>query len=112
MKPRHVNTVGRVRQMMVLGGLLLGVDGPAASAWLERDRIATGGDGHGPLSAGLSNYPLGAAFVYAERGAGGSPDIFVAAGRFSHEPGLFLYRWKATAKDGAPVFGERVEVRQ
>lgn len=75
-------------------------------------RLRVGGDGRGPLSAGLSNYPLGTAYVFGAAGAGRSPDLFVAAGRFSHEPGLFLYRWTATTSDGAPVFGERMEVKQ
>lgn len=88
----------------------------ASASWLDGDRIRIGGDGRGALSAGLSNYPVGAARVFApaapDGGTARSPDLFVAAGRFSHEPGLFLYRWVATAADGAPVFGERIEVAQ
>lgn len=85
----------------------------ARAEWSREGRLAVGGgDGRGPLSAGLSNYPLGTAFVFGTNDAHGtrSPDLFVAAGRFSHEPGLFLYRWSATAAGGAPVFGERIEI--
>jgi hypothetical protein len=84
----------------------------AGPAWLTGDRIAIGGDGRGPLSAGLSNYPVGSAFVYGSSSSGRSPDIFVAAGRFSHEPGLFLYCWVGRSAEGAPVFGPRVELKQ
>ena len=76
------------------------------------ERLRMGGDGRGPLSAGLSNYPLGTAFVHGPKDAKRSPDLFVAAGRFSHDPGLFLYRWIGTNADGAPVFGERIELKQ
>src|SRR5262245_47965035 len=84
---------------------------PAATPTAD-GRLRIGGDGRGALSAGLSNYPLGAAYVYGTAEQGRSPDLFVAAGRFSHEPGLFLYRWVAASADGAPVFGARIEVRQ
>ncbi len=77
------------------------------------DRLTIGGEARGPLSAGLSNYPIGAAFVHGDSTAAAprSPDLFVAAGRFSHEAGLFLYRWSETAPDGAPVFGSRIAVK-
>jgi hypothetical protein len=64
-------------------------------------------DGRGPLAAGLSSFPLAAANVFGS----GQPDLFVMAGRFSFPPGLFLYRWVATATDGTPAFGERVQIR-
>ncbi len=82
-----------------------------AAELVSGERLRVGGDGRGPLSAGLSNYPLGTAFVFGPAAEGRQPDVFVAAGRFSHEPGLFLYRWSATAADGTPVFADRVGVR-
>ncbi len=66
------------------------------------------GDRRGPLSAGLSADPAGAAHVYGPK----QWDLFVVAGKFSSPPGLFLYRWRDTAPGGQPVFGERVPVRQ
>jgi len=63
-------------------------------------------DRRGPLSAGLSSRPVGAAAVFGSA----QPDLFVVAGRHSSRPGLYLYRWLATAPGGAPVFGERVRV--
>ncbi len=103
-----------VRVLFAWTALGLGAAHAAAAAEARDDRIKLGGDGRGPLSAGLSNYPLGTAFVHGPSTATAprSPDLFVAAGRFSHQPGLFLYRWVATAADGAPVFGERIELRQ
>jgi hypothetical protein len=94
-------------------GAFLQVTGQAGE-WLVDGQVRIGGDGRGALSGGLSNYPLGAAYVYAtqEERANRSPDLFVAAGRFSREPGLFLYRWVGTSADGAPVFGDRVEIAQ
>ena len=68
-------------------------------------RVGTG-DRRGPLSIGLNNFPAGHAFVYA----GAQPDLFVVAGAHSADPGLFLFKWKATAADGTPVFGEPVKV--
>jgi hypothetical protein len=82
-----------------------------SAPWLRGDRLVVGGDGRGPLSAGLSNHPLGAVFVHGAAGGDRGADLFVAAGRFSHEPGLFLYRWVATAADGAPVFGARESIQ-
>jgi hypothetical protein len=81
--------------------------GATAASLTSGESLVVGGDGRGPLSAGLSNYPVGAAFVYG----GTSPDLFVSAGRFSHQPGLFLYRWVATGAEGAPVFGPHVAVK-
>ncbi|MCX6623534.1 MAG: VCBS repeat-containing protein [Acidobacteria bacterium] len=38
------------------------------------------------------------------------PDLFVVAGAHSVSQGLFLYRWKATAPSGAPVFAQPVMI--
>ncbi len=111
---RSVRFGAAVRGTIVASGLALtAVVATAASSpsWLRGDRLVVGGDGRGPLSAGLSNHPLGAAFVHGTAGGNRGPDLFVAAGRFSHEPGLFLYRWVATASDGAPVFGQREPIK-
>src|SRR5690606_8941928 len=64
------------------------------------------GDGRGPLSAGLSSTPGGAAYVYGAE----QPDLFVRAGKFSSEAGLFLYTWAGTGPIGEAVFGERTRV--
>ncbi|MES2696066.1 MAG: hypothetical protein V4773_21515 [Verrucomicrobiota bacterium] len=82
----------------------------AAAPKLDGDRVRIGGDGRGALSAGLSNYPLGAAYIHGPKEARRSPDLFVMAGKFSREPGLYLYRWVASEKDGAPVFGDRLKI--
>lgn len=66
----------------------------------------SGDDRRGPLSAGLTSYPVGWAHLYG----GSQPDLFVVAGAHSIEPGLYLYRWKGTAGNGAPVFGEPRQV--
>ena len=63
-------------------------------------------DGRGPLAAGLSSVPVGAAYVYGSE----RPDLFVTAGNFSADPGLFLYKWTGTGPNGEPVFGERRKV--
>lgn len=60
----------------------------------------------GPLSAGLNNNPVGAVRVYGATGA----DLFLTAGQWSNEPGLFLYRWAGQDTRGAPFFGERARV--
>lgn len=79
-------------------GLTL-ISGERISVWTADGR------NRGPLSGGLSNHPVGAIPVY-----GTNHDLFMAAGRFSSEPGLFLYRWTDYTDDGVPVFGERVRV--
>lgn len=95
--------------MTTMGRLALGVAAAlAAASRAAEDRLSIGADGRGALSAGLSNYPVGAVDVYGA--AGRSPDLFVAAGKFSREPGLFLYRWVANEATGAPVFGSRIAV--
>jgi hypothetical protein len=78
----------------------------AENVWLRDDKLLVGGNGRGPFSGGLSNYPIGFANVYG----GKSPDLFVSAAKFSIEPGLYLYRWVATDANGAPVFGDRIAV--
>ena len=65
-------------------------------------------DGRGPLAAGLSSVPVGAAYVYGSE----RPDLFVTAGNFSADPGLFLYKWTGTGPNGEPVFGERRKVTE
>ncbi|HWQ54008.1 MAG TPA: hypothetical protein VN442_10000 [Bryobacteraceae bacterium] len=65
----------------------------------------------GPLSPGLSGYPVGVVSVYGSA----QPDLFAVGGGASVTAfpyGLFLYRWKGTANDGRPVFGNRIQVRQ
>ncbi len=57
------------------------------------------GDSDGPLSAGLTNVPLGTAKVF-----GAKEDIFVKAGGFSSKHGIRLFRRGGTAEDGAAVF--------
>ncbi len=67
-------------------------------------RLALGGDGRGPVSAGLSTYPLG----MAQLEEGKPPVVFIVTGRFSREPGLFAYEWRGVP--GAPVLGRRTLV--
>jgi hypothetical protein len=89
----------------VAGVLALFAGAPALAALETGGRLRVGGDGRGPLSAGLSTYPLG--WMRDDGGVG----VFVLAGRFSHEPGLFLYRWKNVGERAVPVLGSRVAVR-
>ena len=105
--PQRWRSVGR-RGLLLCAAAVVTAAG--ATDWLRGDRFVIGGDGRGALSAGLSNYPLGVAFVHGTAAEGRSPDLFVAAGKFSHEPGLFLYRWVATDAAGAPVFGSRIKI--
>ena len=63
-------------------------------------------DRRGPLSAGLWNHVKG---IVKLPGAA-EPVLFVAAGRHSAEPGLFLYRFSALTGDGVPVFTGRARV--
>ncbi len=64
------------------------------------------GDHRGPLSVGLTNYPAG----WGRVNGGAQPDLFVVAGTHSVSPGLYLLPWKATAANGAPVFGQPVKI--
>ena len=93
--------------LLLLAGLLAGTGGAPAAPLASGERIPAGGDGRGPVSIGLSTYPLG--FVQLPGAA--QPQLFIVAGRFSHEPGLFLYDWQGPAADGAPVLGKRTLIR-
>jgi hypothetical protein len=61
----------------------------------------------GPLAAGISSIPVG----YASLSGGAQPDLFVEAGRFSHDPGLFFYAWDSSNADGTPIFTPAVEIK-
>jgi len=61
-----------------------------------------GEHGLGPLSVGLSSYPVGVARVTG----GEMPDLFVIAGKFSHPTGLMLLPWTGVKGDGVPIFGQ------
>lgn len=93
--------------LLLLAGLLAGLGAATAAPLSSGDRIAVGGDGRGPVSLGLSTYPLG--FVNLPGAA--HPQVFIVAGRFSHEPGLFLYDWSRAIAHDAPVLGARTFVR-
>src|SRR6478736_286395 len=93
--------------LLLLAGLLAGPGGATAAPLASGDRIPVGGDGRGLVSLGLSTYPLG--FVQLPDAA--HPQVFIVAGRFSHEPGLFLYDWTGATADHAPVLGARTFVR-
>lgn len=78
-----------------------------APAWKSGEPIPVGtADGRGPFSAGLTSWPAGTASLTG----GKRPDLFVVAGRLSNPAGMFLYPWKADGADGAPVFGERIQI--
>lgn len=84
---------------------------PAAAAGapplVSGEPLRVGGPhGLGPLSIGLSNYPVGVVRLTG----GQQPDLIAIAGRFSHPPGLFLLPWQATTREGTPVFGKPVEL--
>lgn len=93
--------------LLLVAGLLAGVDSAVAAPLAGGDRISVGGDGRGAVSLGLSTYPLG--FVKLPGAA--HPQVFIVAGRFSHDPGLFLYDWQAATAAGAPVLGARTFVK-
>jgi hypothetical protein len=78
---------------------------PKAWTLESGSRLAVGGDGSGPMSAGLSTYPLGMVHLPGRD----KPTLFVVAGRFSHEPGLFAFDWSFTTS--GPILGEPVAVR-
>jgi len=87
--------------------LLFCVSGLAAAPLPSGEALRVGGaHGLGPLSIGLSTYPVGTARV----SGGEQSDLFALAGRFSHPPGLFLLPWQATTREGTPVFGAPVAV--
>lgn len=90
--------------LALVGGVVPAI---GATPLVSGERIAVGGDGLGPLSMGLSTYPLG--FVQLPGAA--TPGLFAVAGRFSHEPGLFLYEWRGAGADGTPVLGARTLIR-
>lgn len=77
----------------------------AAPGLVSGERLIVGGDRRGSMSAGLSTYPLGLVHLPGRERA----ILYVAAGRFSHEPGLFAHDWHFTAE--GPVLGEPVKVR-
>ena len=90
---------GHVSSLLTLIGEV--EEATASTSLVSGDRLTLGGDGRGPISAGLSTYPLGMAQVRE-----GEPAvIFIVTGRFSREPGLFAYQWRGVP--GAPVLGAR-----
>lgn len=55
----------------------------------------------GPLAThGVMSFPFGTAHVFGSS----HPDLFLATTKYGTQPGLWLYRWVAKAKNGAPVF--------
>lgn len=92
--------------LLLLAGLLAGFGKIVATPLVSGERIAVGGDGRGPVSIGLSTYPLG----FVKLPGATAPQVFIVAGRFSHEPGLFLYDWQGPTADRAPVLGARKQV--
>jgi len=101
--------IDRTSRILIGCLILLGVAAMAAtasaSAWVSGERLALGGDGRGPISAGLSTYPVG----FAQLPGRALPTLFVVAGRFSHEPGLFAYDWHTSA--AGSHLGARTRVR-
>ncbi|HPA44329.1 MAG TPA: VCBS repeat-containing protein [bacterium] len=68
-------------------------------------------DGWGLFSAGLSQEPIGAAYVLGSEQA----DLFVIgrgwyAGRKDRHNRLFLYPWVCSAENGTPVFGAPISI--
>ncbi len=68
-------------------------------------------DGWGPFSAGLSQEPVGSAFVLGSEWA----DLFVIGrGWYANQKGkynrLFLYPWTCCTANGAPVFGQPISI--
>ena len=61
-------------------------------------------NGIGPLSVGLSSYPVGAAKITGGKQA----DLLVSAGKFSMQPGLFLLPWVGVTQNGTPIVGAPV----
>ncbi len=59
-----------------------------------------------PLSVGLSSYPVG----WGRVSGASQPDLFVAAGAHSPEPGLYLCRSKGSTAAGVPLFGHPEKV--
>lgn len=97
------HAVRRFRTAAAILTMAAGVAAVVGAPLVSGDRLPVGGDGRGPLSAGLSTYPLG----HVTLPGSGAAALFVHAGRFSHEPGLFLYEWRGPGDDGAPVLGAR-----
>lgn len=95
------------RFLLCVAGLLTLPANVSANPLVSGGKIAVGGDGRGPLSAGLSTYAPG----WVQLGKDAGPGLFVLAGRFSHEPGLFLYEWRDADANGAPVLGKRTAIR-
>jgi len=93
-----------LRHCALLLALIGAAEASASTGLVSGERLALGGDGRGPLSAGLSTYPLG----MVQLRDGGPPVIFIVTGRFSREPGLFAYEWLGAP--GAPVLGARTLV--
>lgn len=94
------------RFLLCMTGLLALLGNAAANPLVSGEKISIGGDGRGPLSAGLSTYALG----WVQFGKDAAPGLFVLAGRFSHEPGLFLYEWRNSALNSPPVLGKRTAI--
>lgn len=100
---RLSRSLRRCTLLLALAGTGAGVL-PAAPALVSGEPLGLGGDGRGPMSAGLSTYPVGIATLPGcER-----PTIFIVAGRFSHNPGLFAHDWHTTAS--GPVIGDPTPV--
>lgn len=72
------------------------------------DSVLRYGSGRpGPLSTGLSNMPIGFAWLSEDSKF---PDLFVAAGRFSAEPGLYRFSAQGESSQGIPIYGNKEKV--
>lgn len=102
-----MRTIQVLAMTLMLTVILL--QGSHAVALESGSRMPVGSrDARGPLAAhAVISHPVGVASV---TGAD-QPDLFVRTGRFGSDLGLFLHPWIATAKDGTPVFGNRIPVK-
>jgi len=90
-------------------GVSMAGDTIQARPLVSGEKIPVGtAKGIGPLSAGLRNSPVGAAYVYGSE----RPDLFLTTGRYGREPGLYLYRCVSIGEGGVSIFGDRVEVSE
>jgi FG-GAP-like repeat len=100
----HASILRLTGMLGLMGVICASID---AAPLMSGDRIGVGGDGLGPVSLGLSTYPLG----FVQLPGPKKPGVFIVAGRFSHDPGLFLYEWRSADAGGVPVLGTRTLIR-
>ena len=110
-----IDSISRLRRANIIYCLMMVLVFGVSRSFAEVGRPLIGGepipvgtlDRTGILSLGIPSIPVGIASVTGAK----EPDLFVSAGQHSVNPGVYLYRNLGRSKDGAPLFGERIQIK-